>query len=97
MHTKLNYETSCTFVSSVCTGEQYYYPDRENKCKFWQCNKFGRIFNMPCAYGLIWDQEDMDCIKPPNGVYECTGESDFWYHNINYNSYQLILLQSNYT
>ena len=65
------------FTSSECPGNgEFYFPDLQNKCRFWQCNKFGQIFNMPCAGGLIWDQEDMDCIRPPNGVYECGGECD---------------------
>ena len=41
---------------------------------FWQCDEFDEIFNMPCAGGLVWVQSEQDCVLPPSGVYECSGE-----------------------
>ena len=64
-----------TLMSSVCDGSRFYYPDIENKCKFWQCDRFNRIFHMPCAYGLVWNQTEKDCVWPV-GEYECGGEAD---------------------
>merc|ERR1711962_1855571 len=55
----------------VCDGNRFYFPDRKNKCKFWQCDKFGVVYNMPCAYGLVWNQTDKDCVLPADGEYKC--------------------------
>merc|ERR1719305_1090246 len=62
-----------TPAPELCNGEQFYFPDLENRCKFYQCDKFGAIFNMPCEYGLIWNQTELDCVPPPNGIYDCGG------------------------
>merc|ERR1711962_722216 len=54
-----------------CNGVQFYFPDAENKCKYWQCDRFGRAFNRPCAFGLVWNQTDKDCVLPADGEYKC--------------------------
>ena len=46
---------------TTCTAGQYYYADPENKCMFYQCDDFGRIFHMTCPPGVIWDQSTLVC------------------------------------
>ena len=31
---------------------------------------------MPCAFGLMWNQTERDCVVPSDGDYSCGGEGD---------------------